>query len=150
MWIQLPCPGRGTDGQFCPSVVAKRLDGSRMPLGTEAGSLPPQNGGTASSQFSAHVLWPNDCVDQDVIWNAGPGQIVRWEPSPSLQLRGTAPVLGPCMLWSNGCMDQDTTWQGGRPRPRGNCVRWRTSSPKTDIALKHRKHNSTNNQESVL
>ena len=28
------------------------------------------------------------------------------------------------VLWPNGWMDQDATWYGGRPQPRGLCVRW--------------------------
>ena len=34
--------------------------------------------------------------------------------------------------WPNGCMDQDPTWYGGRPQPKGLCVRWGPSPlPKT-------------------
>jgi len=34
------------------------------------------------------------------------------------------------LLWPNGWMDQDGTWHGGRPQPRGLCVRWGPSPPK--------------------
>jgi len=33
-------------------------------------------------------------------------------------------IFGPFLLWPNGCMHQDDTWYGGRPQPRGLCVRW--------------------------
>ena len=35
------------------------------------------------------------------------------------------------LLWPNCWMQQDVTWHGGRPQPRGLCVRWGHSpSPK--------------------
>ena len=39
---------------------------------------------------------------------------------------GGAPslIFGPSLLWPNGWMHQDATWYGGRPQPRGLCVRW--------------------------
>ena len=39
------------------------------------------------------------------------------------------PIFGPYLLRPNGCMDQDATWYGGRPQPRGLCVRWEPSPP---------------------
>ena len=33
------------------------------------------------------------------------------------------PVFGPYLLQLKGCMDQDATGYGGRPQPRGLCVR---------------------------
>ena len=38
--------------------------------------------------------------------------------------RAPSPIFGPFLLWPNGCMHQDATWYGGRPQPRGLCVRW--------------------------
>jgi len=35
-----------------------------------------------------------------------------------------SPIFGPFRLWPNGWMHQDATWYGGRPQPRGLCVRW--------------------------
>jgi len=32
-------------------------------------------------------------------------------------------------LWPNGWMHQDATWYGGRPQPKGLCVRWGPSPP---------------------
>ena len=37
-------------------------------------------------------------------------------------------IFGPCLLWPNGWMHQDSTWYGGRPQPRGLCVRWGPNS----------------------
>ena len=33
------------------------------------------------------------------------------------------------ILWPNGWMHRDASWYGGRPQPRGICVRWGHSSP---------------------
>jgi len=32
------------------------------------------------------------------------------------------------LLWPNSWMHQDATWYGGRPQPRGLCVRWGPST----------------------
>jgi len=37
--------------------------------------------------------------------------------------RAPSPIFGPFLLWPNGWMHQDATWYGGRPEPRGLCVR---------------------------
>jgi len=39
------------------------------------------------------------------------------------------PIFGPWLLWPNDWMHQDATWYGGRPQPRGLCVRWGPSPP---------------------
>jgi len=39
------------------------------------------------------------------------------------------PVCNVGVLRPIGWMDQDTTWCGGKPRPRGHCVRWGPISP---------------------
>ena len=38
--------------------------------------------------------------------------------------RAPSPIFGPFLLWPNGWMHRDATWYGGRPQPRGLCVRW--------------------------
>jgi len=38
--------------------------------------------------------------------------------------RARSPIFGPFLLWPNGWMHEDATWYGGRPQPRGLCVRW--------------------------
>ena len=45
---------------------------------------------------------------------------------PPLQKGGGAPspIFGPFLLWLNDWMHQDATWYGGKPQPRGLCVRW--------------------------
>ena len=62
----------------------------------------------------------------------GPGHIVLDGDPVSLPKKGQSPpIFGPFLLWlwPNGWMHQDATWYGGRPRPRGLCVRWEPSSP---------------------
>jgi len=56
----------------------------------------------------------------------GPGHIVLdGDPAP-LPPKGHSshPIFGPYLLRPYGCMDQEATWYGGRPQPRGLCVRW--------------------------
>ena len=54
----------------------------------------------------------------------GPGHIVLDGDPAALPKKGAEPpIFGPFLLWSNGCMHQDATWYGGRPQPRGLCVR---------------------------
>jgi len=54
------------------------------------------------------------------------------DPAP-LPTKGVEPppqsIFGPFLLWPNGWMHQDATWYGGRPQPRGLCVRWGPSRP---------------------
>jgi len=49
---------------------------------------------------------------------------------------GTQPpsIFGPCLLWPKNWMDQDATWWGGRPRPRGHCVLYLTTTNTTTVA----------------
>jgi len=51
--------------------------------------------------------------------------VLDGDPAPSPK-RGwsPSPVFGPFVLWPDGWMHQDATWYGGRPQPRGLCVRW--------------------------
>ena len=46
----------------------------------------PQKGGTSRPHFSAHVLWPNGCMDQDASWYGGRPRLwphcVRWDLAP--------------------------------------------------------------------
>jgi len=84
-----------------------------------------------SPQFSAHLLRPNSCMDQDVTWyganKSRPRRLlVRLGPhTPSTKGGGAPPqIFGPCLLWPNGWMDEAGTWHGGRPQPRRLCVRW--------------------------
>ena len=45
------------------------------------------------------------------------------QPPPQKGVGAPSPIFVPC-LRPNGCIDQNTTWYGGRPQPRGLCVRW--------------------------
>ena len=45
-------------------------------------------------------------------------------PFPQKGAEPPSPIFGPFRLWPNGWMHQDATWYGGRPQPRGLCVRW--------------------------
>jgi len=58
-----------------------------------------------------------------------PGDFVLHGDLAPIQKRGGAPIFGPCLFRPNGWMYQDATWYGGRPRPRGHCVRWWPSYP---------------------
>jgi len=56
-----------------------------------------------------------------------PGDFVLdGDPTHPPQKGGGAslPIFRPFLLWPNGWMPQDATWYGGRPQPRGLCVRW--------------------------
>ena len=61
----------------------------------------------------------------------GPGHIVLdGDPAPPPPKgHSPHPIFGPYLLRPNGCMDQDATGYGGRPQPRGLCVRWGPSPP---------------------
>jgi len=88
---------------------------------------PPSKG--HSPQFSAHI-----CCGQMAAWikmpfamevGLCPGDCVRWGPRSPSPKRGLRPLnFGPSLLWPNDCSDQDGTWYGGRPQPRGLCVRF--------------------------
>jgi len=99
---------------------------------------PPPQRGTAPTKFSAHV-----CCGQMAAWirmplsmelGLSPGDFVLdGDPALPSPKKGAEPPLqffGPFLLWPNGCMHQDATWYGGRPQPRGLCVRWGPSPPK--------------------
>jgi len=53
--------------------------------------------------------------------------VLDGDPAPPPQKEGGAPSqsFGPFLLWPNGWVHQDATRYGGRPQPRGFCVRWR-------------------------
>jgi len=92
-------------------------------------SLPSQEGGGAP-KFSSHVYcgqtagWIKMALGTKVCLSPG-DSVLDGDPGLSPQ-RGWYPLpnLGPFLLWPNGWMHQDTTWYGGRPQPRGLCVRW--------------------------
>jgi len=53
------------------------------------------------------------------------GDCVRWGPSrPPRKGWSPSPIFGSFLLWPNGWMHQHSTWYGGRPQPKGLCVRW--------------------------
>jgi len=150
MGSQLPFPN------FWPmSVVAKRLDGSRCHLigryrprprphcvivldGDPAASSPlPQNVGYYSRpHFSAHVLWPNGCMDQDATWYGGRprrwSHCVRWGPSSSP--KGAHPQFS-----AHVCGGQTAGWIKKLPLDRelglgpGHIVRWGPRSQLTPL-----------------
>ena len=81
---QAPPPVKGSTPSFWPmSIVAKRLDGLKMPLSMEVG----------------FGLGPDDFV-----FDGDPA-------SPPPRIKGTAPhpIFGPCLLWPKSRMDQDAT-----------------------------------------
>jgi len=104
-----------------------------MPLGTEVGlspgdfvfdgdPAPPQKGGGAPPQFSAHVY-----CGQTAAWikmplgtEVGLGRddiVLDGTQLRPLQKGGRAPspIFGICLLWPNCWMDQGGTWHGGGP-----------------------------------
>jgi len=57
--------------------------------------------------------------------------VLDGDPAP-LHQKGAeplSPIFGPYLLRLNGWMHQDATWYGGRPQPRGLCVRWDPATP---------------------
>ena len=99
------------------------------------GTQLPSCEGAQPPQFSAHICcsqmasWIKMPLGMEVGLGRGTFVLDQGTPLPSPK-RGRSPqIFGPCLLWPNGCMDQDATWYGGRPQPRGLCVRWRPSSP---------------------
>jgi len=84
-----------------------------------------------SPQFSAHVYcgqtagWIKMALGMKV--GLGLVHIVLDGDIASLPPKGgraPPPIFGPSLLWPNGWMHQDATWYGGRPQPRGFCLRW--------------------------
>ena len=114
-----------------------------MPLGMEVGLRPgdivlhgdphpPQKGGTQI--FWGHVYcgqtagWINTALGMEI--GLSPGDFVLdADPAPPQKGRALSPIFGPFLLWPNGWMHQDATWYGGRPQPRGPCVRCGPSPP---------------------
>jgi len=56
--------------------------------------------------------------------------VLDGDPAPLPPKGVEPPIFGPYLLQPNGWMDQDATWYGGRPQPRGLCVRWEPSPTK--------------------
>jgi len=139
METHLPSPKGAQPPNFWPiSVAAKWI---KMPLGMELGlgpsdfvldgdPAPPPQKGVEPPKFSAHVYcvktagWIKMVLGVEVGLSPGDFVLDR-DPAPS-QKGGGAPshIFGPFLLWPNGWMHHDATWYGGRPRPRGLCVRW--------------------------
>jgi len=89
----------------------------------------------AQPPFSAHI-----CCGQMSAWikmslgmklGLGQGDCALDGDHAPLPKRGRSPppIFGPCLLRPNGWMNEAGTWHGGRPQPRGLCVRWRPSLP---------------------
>ena len=96
----------------------------------------PKRGRSPPPKFSAHVYcvktagWIKTVLGVEV--GLSPGDFVLdGDPAPS-QKGGSAPspIFGALLLFPNGWMHQDATWYGGRPQPRGLCVRWEPIPPK--------------------
>jgi len=102
---------------------------------------PPPPKGHSPTQFSAHI-----CCGQMVAWikmplgmelGLSPGDFLLDGDStlPSTK-RGQSPLpnfrpISIVVKWLQyRYVHQDATWYGGRPQPRGLCVRWEPSPPK--------------------
>ena len=60
----------------------------------------------------------------------GPGDFVLdGDPAPLPKKGAEPPNFRTCLLWPNGWMGEDGTRHGGRPEPRGVCVRRGPSLP---------------------
>jgi len=96
------------------------LDGDPAPL--------PKKGAKPPPQFGPSLLWPKGWMVKMPLGmevGLGPDHIVLDEDPAALPKKGAEPpIFGPFLLWPNGWMHQDATWYGGRPQPRGLCVRW--------------------------
>jgi len=81
-------------------IVAKQLDGFKMPLGMEV------------------------CLGlRDIVFSVDPA-------TPRKRAHPPHPIFGPCLLWPDGWMDEDAAWYGSRPRRGSHCTRWSPSSLK--------------------
>jgi len=122
---------------------------------------PPQKGGVApppKKKILAHVYcgqtagWIKMVLGIEV--GLSPGDFVLDEGPVSLPKKGAEsppPIFGPWLLWPNGWMHQDATWYGGRPQPRGLCVRWGLSPPPSQKGAKIiRKKSSSGHHPTTL
>jgi len=133
-----PSP-QGHSPQFSAHICCGQMAAwIKMPLGMELGLGPgnfvldgdpasPPKKGAEPPKFSAHVYcgqtagWIKMVLSTEI--GLSPGDFVLdGDPAPS-------PIFGPFLLWPNGWMHQDATWYGGRPQPRGLCVRWGPNTP---------------------
>jgi len=144
MGTQLLIHQRGTAPKFSAHICCGQMAAwIKMSLGIQLGLGPgdfvldgdpavlPQTGAEPPPQISAHVYcgqtarWIKMVLGIDV--GLIPGDFVLdGDPAP-LPKKGAEPppqIFGSCLLWPNGWMHQDATWCGGRPQPRGFCVRW--------------------------
>ena len=141
-----PLPHRGTAPQFSVHICCGQMAGwIKMPLGMEVGldpgdcvrwrpSSPPQKGGEAP-KLSAHVYygqttgWIKMTLCMKVRLSQGDFVL---DGDPALPQKGggaPSPIFSKFLLCPNGWMRDDATWYGGRPQPRGLCVRWGLSPP---------------------
>jgi len=70
--------------------------------------------------IQGNVMIQNDVVSPTLNTN---------EASLGIATLGIAFQPDPSLLWPNGWIHQASTWYGGRPQPRGLCVRWGPSPP---------------------
>jgi len=115
-----------------------------MKLGTQVGlgpghimldgdpAPPPQRGRGGDPQFLAHICYGQMAAGMPLGMEIGLSPddfVLDGDPAPPPKKGGGAPspIFGPFLLWLNVWMHQDAIWYGGRPHPRGLCVRWRPS-----------------------
>ena len=144
MGTSLPVPKKGAapPPQFSVHVYCGQTAGCiKMPLGMEIGLSPGVfvlDGVTAP--FSKRWAEPPnfrpmfivakrlDGSRWQLIWRQASAEatLCKMGTQSPPQKGGGAPssIFGPCLLWPNCWMHQDISWYGGRPQPRGLCVRW--------------------------
>jgi len=101
----------------------------------ETQPVPPPKKGAEPPKFSVHIYcgqaagWIKMALGMEV--SLSPGNFVLDGDPASPQKGGGAPspIFGPFLLWPNAWMYQNATWYGGRPQPRGLCVRWGPTPP---------------------
>jgi len=89
-----------------------------------------------SPKFSAHVYcgqtagWIKMALGVDVGLSSG-DFVLDGDPTLSPKSGSShSPIFRKFLLCPNGWMHDDDTWYGGRPKPRGLCVRWGPSPKK--------------------
>ena len=135
MGTQLLVPKGAQPPILGPYLLWPTAGSIKMPLGTEVdlgpgdivGTPPPspKKGGHITPNFDPCIVATRMEVGLglgDFVLDGDPAA-----PSPKGGGQSHLHNFSPFLLWPNSCMHQHATWYGGRPQPRGLCVRWEPS-----------------------